>query len=372
MKTQGEVISVDIKRKTEYTYMEILRVLCAYAVVVIHVSGANWFQLKVGDPNWNVQTFYNVGARFANCVFCMISGALLLRPNKNIGIRDVFGRYVKRILICFVAWMVLYSALYTIMEHGNVNYFILHLFKLPVHFWYLLMLMGLYLALPILKAVTADKKLTLYLIWLLVIFGVVFGTIQGVTGLFSNTAGDSMGYYLWKSILDDVNELNRTFVPGYLGFFLLGHYVHEYGLGKWSRLFVIMAIPSLLLSAVLTILFSMGTDSYVYAFMMETNPMLAVAAVGIFEFFKGQKGKERVYDVNSRCIKGILFLSGNTFGIYLSHLAGLKILEVCFGFNVASYPAILSVPLNSLLVFIMALGITVVLKQIPLVKKTVT
>lgn len=363
---------MDRKRKTDYVYMEILRVVSAFAVIVIHVSGANWFVLEIGDQNWIVQTFFNVGARFSLCVFCMITGALLLRPDKNIGISEVFHSYVKRILICFIVWTIVYSLIGTILEGANIKYFIAHLFILPVHFWYLLMLLGLYLALPILKIVTANKNVTLYLIWLMIIFGMIFGTVQGVTGYFSDIAGDRIGYYLWSLALDDLNEMNRTFVPGYLGCFLLGHYVHEYGLGKWSKFFVIMAIPALLLSAVLTILFSMITDSHINTFMMETNPLMVLASVGIFEFFKGGKGFEKVYDTNSRFIKGILFISGNTFGIYLIHLAILKLFEHKLHFGVYSYPAILSIPLNSILVFLLAFGITVILKRIPLVKVTVS
>ena len=133
-----------------------------------------------------------------------------------------------------------------------------------------------------------------------------------------------------------------------------------------------MAIPSLLLSAALTILFSMITDSHVYTFMLETNPLILLASVGIFEFFKGEKGKERVYDVNSRLVKWILFISGNTFGVYLSHLVILKFVDRYFKLGAYSFPSIISVPLISLLVFLVAHGITVILKMIPLVKKTVT
>ena len=79
-------------RKTDYVYMEILRVLSAFAIVVIHVSGTNWSKLSIVCSYWTVQTFYNVGARFSLCVFCMITGALLLNPQKSIGIREVYGK----------------------------------------------------------------------------------------------------------------------------------------------------------------------------------------------------------------------------------------------------------------------------------------
>ncbi len=360
-------------RKTDYVYMEILRVLSAFAIVVIHVSGTNWSKLSIGCSDWTVQTFYNVGARFSLCVFCMITGALLLNPQKSIGIREVYGKYFKRILTCLVAWIVLYAFFYAVIERpGDLKYLIKRFFVLPKHLWYLLMLLGLYLALPVLRVITANKKVTLYLIWLLILFGMVFGTIQDVTGYFSSVAGESKVFYLWNLLLDDVNELNRTFVPGYLGCFLLGHYVHEHGVGKWSKCLVVMAVPALLLSAGLTILFSMITDSYVISFMLETNPLIVMAAVGIYEFFKGAKGKEKVYDVNAWYIKVMLFVSANSFGIYLTHFAFLVILIQYFHFGDSTSPVILSIPFNSLAVFAAALVVSVILGRIPLVKKIVT
>ncbi len=359
------------EKKTDLIYIEFLRVICAFAVIVVHVSGLNWFKLEILDSNWIAQTFYNIGARFSVCVFCMISGALLLRPGKSIELSDVFGKYIKRILICYFAWTVIYDILYTIMNSGDIQYFILHLFKLPKHLWYLQMLMGLYLAMPIVKKITADKKLTLYFIWVLIIFGTICGTIQGVTGFFSEMAGENFLFSAWTAFLDDIGQLNMAFVPGYLGLFLMGHYISEYGLGKWSRTIVYLTIPALLLSVVLTIIFCRATDSHVYTFMLESNPLVVLASAGIFEFFKGQKGSERVYDKNSGLVRCILFIGGNTFGIYLSHLAVLDILDHYLNFNVASFPAIVSVPIESLLIFLAALGISVLLKKIPFAKRIV-
>lgn len=100
MQKEREVMK---ERKANYIYMEYLRILCAFMVIMIHVSGANWFKIEIGSMNWIVQAFFNVAGRFSVCVFCMISGALLLRPDKSVRVQDIFGRYIKRILICFAA-----------------------------------------------------------------------------------------------------------------------------------------------------------------------------------------------------------------------------------------------------------------------------
>ena len=234
------------ERKTNFVYMEYLRVLCAFMVILIHVSGANWFRIEIGSADWIIQTFFNLAGRFSVCVFCMISGALFLRPDKSVTLHDIFRKYIRRILICFLTWTVFYAAFYTYLNSGDLKYFILQIFKISKHLWYLLMMLGLYLALPVIKVIAKDRDTTRYMIWLLLIFAAVFGTVEGVTGFFKMMAAENYGYSLWTAFLSDLDNLNMTFVPGYLGFFLMGHYIHEYGLGRWHKPLVYGAVPALL------------------------------------------------------------------------------------------------------------------------------
>ncbi len=360
-----------IERKTNYIYIEYLRVISALAVIVIHVSGANWFRIGIGSADWVTQTFFNLGGRFSVCVFCMISGALLLRPDREYRMREVFSRYIRRILICFAAWTVLYALLYTAIEHGDFRYFLTRLFKLPDHLWYLLMLIGLYLVLPAMRALTRDRALTRWLIWLLIAFGTL-DTVSGITGFFSEAAGDSWVWPLWKGFLGNLSELERSFVPGYFGLFLLGHYIHEYGLGSRHRLIVCAAVPALILSGLLTVWISLLTGKYVYTFMLETNPLIVLASAGIFAFFREKESALQEKSARSAVPGRMVWLGSSTFGIYLIHFAVREIFSKCFGFSVASYPAVLSVPLNTLLIFLISLALTALFRKVPGLKRIVT
>ncbi len=358
-------------RKTTYSYMEYLRVISIFAVIVIHVSGANWFRIDIGSANWIVQTIFNVAGRFSVCVFCMISGALLLRPDKDIRVQDIFSHYIRRILICFVVWVVLYALFYTILNHEDIAYFITRLFRLPDHLWYLLMLMGMYLALPVLRMITKNRSVTRYMIWLIIAFCIVT-LISGTTGFFDEMAGENYVYSLWKGFLGNIDELKVAFIPGYLGLFLLGHYIHEYGLGTWHKRIVCAAIPSLILSGLLTVWISILTGRYVYTFMLETNPLVILASAGIFAFFRGQGDTMPSEKTPGPMTKQMVWLGSNAFGIYLIHFAIRDLLAQCFGFDVASYPAILSIPLNSLLIFVISLVLIVVIRKVPFLKALVS
>lgn len=360
-----------VKSKPTYLYLEYLRVLCIFAVVVTHVSGANWFRIEIGSPDWIVQTLFNVASRFGVCIFCMISGALLLAPDKKISVKDVFSHYIRRILICFIAWVVLYALFYTVLNHEDLTYFITRLFHHPDHLWYLLMLMGMYLALPVLRQISKNRTITLYLILLIFAYCVLI-LVTGTTGFFDTIAGENFGYSLWKDFLEKAGELKVAFIPGYLGLFMLGHYIHEYGLGRWHKRIVYAAVPMLILSGILTVWISVLTEKYVYTFMLETNPLVFLSCAGIFAFFRGQRDTALKEEPRSRLSAVMVYLGSCSFGIYLIHFALRDLLSQCFNFNVASYPAILSVPGNSILIFLISLVLIAALRKIPVIHKILT
>ncbi len=359
------------KRKNIYSYMEYLRVICILAVIMIHVSGVNWFRIDIGSPDWTVQTFYNVTMRFSVCVFCMISGALLLKPDKKISVHDVFSHYIRRIFICFIIWVVLYALFYTLLNHEGFSYFVTRLFKLPDHLWYLLMLMGMYLALPVLRLITKDRALTRYTIWLIIAYSIL-KMVTDTTGFFDAIGEGSYGYPLWQRFLENMDNMKVSFIPGYLAFFLLGHYIHEYGLGVWHKRIVCAAIPALILSAALTVWISILTGRYVYTFMLEINPLNILASAGIFAFFRGPGDAAPKASADAQKANIIAWLGSNAFGIYLIHFALRDILSQCFHIDVTSGPAVVSVPLITLLIFVISLGLTAAVRKIPLLNKLVS
>ena len=124
---------------------------------------------------------------------------------------------------------------------------------------------------------------------------------------------------------------------------------------------------ALLFSGLLTVIVSKMTDARVYTFMLETNPLAAAASAGIFAFFK-----ERRENLDSFRDKAAVWTGAHSMGIYLVHLFVLDVPEHYFSLTVASYPPILSVPFNSLLVFALSLAVAVILKKIPLIRNTVS
>lgn len=357
-----------MNNKKRYVYMDYLRVLAILGVVMIHVSGLKWSELEIGSWDFNVHTMYNLVGRYSVCVFCMISGALFLRPEKDITIRVIVTKYIKRILICFFVWLFLYAILFTVMDKGDFSYFIENLFELPMHMWYLLMIIGLYLVLPILRLIAKDKKITLYMIWLLIAFAFFFRTFSGIRNLFPENWVDSLGFRIVDNLIINVNYMNVSFVPGYLGLFMLGHYIHEYGVGKWHKALTISVIPALVLSGILTIVVSSWREMYVTLFMLESNLLIILASAGMFEFFKNSKTGDRVYDPDVGLNKAVSIVADHAFGIYLVHYGLNKVLNHYFELNSLSFEPLIAIPVIVLLVAIVSFLIVAVLKKIPFVR----
>lgn len=358
-------------QRTTYLYIEYLRVLSALFVIVIHVSGANLFRIELGSSNWIIQAFYNIGARFSVCVFCMISGALLLGRGHDISINDIYGRYVKRMLICLISWIIIYALFYTIIDHEDFPYFIERLFKLPDHLWYPIMIIGLYMAYPVLSLISKNRSIVLYMIWLIILFDILT-LISGTSTFFEEVAGDSKVYYLFGKFLGNLENIKASFVPGYLGLFMMGHYIHSYGLGKWHKLIVYASIPALIVSAILTVIISVYTGRNVYTFMLETNPFVVLASAGIFAFFKSKEPQLNKKASDSNFVKIMLWIGSYTFGIYLIHYAIRDILDRYFNISVATINPLIGVPVISVLIFAISLILSVIAKKIPYIKTIVT
>jgi len=90
-------------------YLDCLRVAAITAVIIIHIAASQWYITPVNTFNWRVLNIYDSLARWCVPIFIMISGALFLNPSKNISKKDLFCKYIKRILIANVFWGFLYG-----------------------------------------------------------------------------------------------------------------------------------------------------------------------------------------------------------------------------------------------------------------------
>lgn len=161
--------------------IEILRVISTLAVILIHTlkSATTVFDdfFKVSD-----KMFYNMiinNLFWAVPSFLMITGYLLLNKSTEIKIDTIIKKYVFRMIFIIFTFGVLFAWIEIIFNKKEININQIYCSILNViqgktwdHLWYIYMLIGLYLIIPIIQVFfkNASKNLIEYSIILLFIF----------------------------------------------------------------------------------------------------------------------------------------------------------------------------------------------------------
>lgn len=230
-------------------------------------------------------------------LFLMITGALLLPPEKEITYEMCLKKYVVRIVVC----LFLFGALYGVMEMyyswAKVclwNSFVdkvLYSFisgERVIHFWYLYALIGIYMILPILKAFVNNDKDGKNIGWALLFlltFDFICPLVEGFTGV-------HIAFYIPITY--------TVFYP------LLGYYLCRYmRIGIKIDVMVIILVAAIFVAAEV-----IGGDNG--RIISYSSPFMAVAAAAIFDLF-------RHLDRNGRCTARLWNVDRLCFGAYLIH-----------------------------------------------------
>ncbi|MBR0437044.1 MAG: acyltransferase family protein, partial [Clostridia bacterium] len=125
---------------------DVLKIIATFAVVMLHVSAQHWFYVKLKTPEWRAFNLYDGSVRFPVPVFVMISGALFLSADRPL--RQMYGKYILRIVTAFLFWSVLYAAISYVRGTALIEV-LKEAIKGHYHLWYLYMIAGLYVIVPL-------------------------------------------------------------------------------------------------------------------------------------------------------------------------------------------------------------------------------
>ena len=330
-------------------YFTVVRAVSCIAIVFLHT-----FYLAVsGFETTFSQSVVSMIVR--NCLlwavpcFVMVSGALLLDPAKKITLSDIFGRYIRRMVLAILLFtfvFVVFDALAT-GEPKGMAVFGTWLQKAWTngswsHMWYLYMLIGLYLMLPLYRLVTRQRNggMLGYALLLFFLFLCILPSIGYLTGKTS-------GFY----------AMAYTVYPFY---FFMGYALHK----NKIRLPLIAAVVLLAIGTFLLVLstyFSIRMESETLRSFSGSYASFAVAfqAIGIFTLF--QRG-HRLFASTMPIWERIDELS---FGIYLVHLLFLHLFyRVAHWSPYRNGGTIMLAPVG-ILTFFLSAGLTYLLKKIP-------
>lgn len=332
-------------------HLDLLRILAAFAVIMIHVAADHNWALFYSEE-WVWRTIYKSISRWSVPVFVMISGALFLNKTKKIEIKTIYTKYVKNALLVFLIWSLIYE-LSLIHRYNGISEFIDHVINGPFHFWFLKMLIGLYIAVPILKLISENKKLTVYFLWIWFFTSFVLPLINHLLDFGSENA--LRVYEMWTE------NLNLYIALNYSGYFLLGHYLINNIPNKRNSYFLyILAIISAALMVFATTQDSLkiGKQSDFFQEYFTLFALFETLAVFVFILRNFSDIPEKYHSLIVKAAK-------MSFGIYVVHVLVIWRVNTFLGLNLDLFDSSWFIPVFSLIIFAISYLVTWILYQIP-------
>ncbi|MBQ8003281.1 MAG: acyltransferase family protein, partial [Clostridia bacterium] len=77
-------------KKNYIAYADVARLLSAFAVVLLHVSGARLIREPIGSANFWWAAFFDCATRWSVPLFIMLSGMLFLNKRKTLNIKTLY------------------------------------------------------------------------------------------------------------------------------------------------------------------------------------------------------------------------------------------------------------------------------------------
>lgn len=326
---------------TDYNKLDTARWVAALAVVLLHSAAAVLITADSGSKAWHWANVYDAATRWCVPVFVMISGALLLDPNKQENLKRFYRRRAQRILPATLFWSIFYL-LWTAWQYrlqgvsidaqawlrqatGGEPYY---------HLWYLYMLIGLLLCAPFVRQFyrycsSRQRVIVLVLLFVLAMLLSAYRELQA----------NGYGFFLF------------WFVP-YLSYFWAGRMLIETSLRLSTAMLVVLLLLSMVLTVVGTNMLSTteNLNYYFYDNFSLTVPVMSLAAFYLL--------------LNTRCLPNLSALASYTFGIYLVHPFFLD-LAIYGGFYAVNNVIWWQIPLVAIMVFIISVVAVWALRHLP-------
>ncbi|WP_342645892.1 acyltransferase family protein [Mucilaginibacter sp. CSA2-8R] len=339
---------------TRARWIDNVRILATLFVIGLHVSvygiASEFNAVNGANIHWWICNFYESIFRCCVPLFVMLTGALLLP--QTLSLKPFLTKRFGRILIPAVFWGTVYIIYNLIMANNksvfssyydSFRWFRHQVLDGPISsFWYIYMLVGLYLFIPVLQpwVKSANNKALLYFlsIWLLTIV-----------------------VKQWK-LIPQQSPLELRYFSGYVGYLLSGYYLaHRLVITKKLYMFaLVVSIIGFLVTLLGTYWASVYQRAFSGIFYEYLSLNVLALSAGVFILIKGQS--ENIEDYRPFWLKESIIKFG--FGIYLIHPLPLKIM-VYFGLNYKVINPLLAIPLLTLLCLTVSYLVAWLISKLP-------
>lgn len=335
--------------------LDVLRVLAALAVVWLHTSAQRWVACYP-SVEWQIRNVNDSLVRWCVPLFVMISGALFLNPLKKIDIKSLYTKNIIRIILIFLFWSFIYEVYNGTLKYG-LKCLVLNTIHGPFHFWFLKMLIGLYITIPVMRTIIENKKIEQYFIGISLVTSFFFPMLFYIIG--------HVNYSFLEFLKNNYDEFGISIAVGYVGYFVLGHYLMNNKINEaLKKIICVLGILSVFTVCFLTYYFSCRLgypENFWYGYL------------NMFTFFEAVTLFVVVKDLQIAPIYHAALISASklSLGIYIIHPLVMMILFDFFNIDSASLNPIYFIPLFAIIVFGISYLISFILNKIPFLKKFV-
>lgn len=340
-------------------YLDLLRVLAMVGVVGIHVSAKHFVDVPLDSSAWRAMNLWDGLVRWAVPTFAMVSGAVFLNPDRRVTGKAVYTKYLPRIVLAFAFWSALYAA---IDCGGSLRVFVTQLMRGHYHLWYLYMVAGFYLLVPLLRRITREERMTWYFLALSAVF--TFG-LPDLMLLAQKLDGRwDLGL---APILADVQSYTMFFFTlGFVPYFVLGYALHARRLTKRETIILCaLGAVGFVLAPVLNARYSAALGAAQVEFFAYNKFCVLFQTAGVFAAVKALS--ERLGETARHWV---VRLAACSFGVYLAHPLVLDHLVPAKVLTCGAW-AYLTIPVTILLVAALALVISALVRRIPWLGKRI-
>ena len=304
--------------KQDIIQFRYIRVIACLSIVLLHTLFASnvYFETSMSLTDLTVTRAVENLLMWCVPCFVMVTGALLLEPEKDVPLKKLFSKYIMRMALALVIFTFIFAVFEAVVNGGDIaaaGFFKGWLDDMFTgnswpHMWYLYMMIGLYAMMPVYKVLfshASDAALK-YITAVMIVFVSVL-PLSGITG-------HESAFYI-----------PTTFIyPAYL---FLGRMIYTGQLRVSRHFAVILAIGCSLLIVMLTYFrymygdIAVGEDLIpVYDRMLFSYPSILVVgqSIGIFSLLSSIKTKAEAPAL-------LVSMDQCSFGIYLIHMIFLKL-----------------------------------------------
>ncbi len=342
--------------------VDLIRCIAIVLIILVHTSGFPYQFYNANITNMDIVNWFttNAFAAFGMVgvpLFIMLSGALLLNPDKtDEPLRVFYKKRLDRIALPFIFWTIIYF-IWSFTINGkpfslyNVEQGLLG--GSYAHLWYLYLLMGLYAITPIMRVLVKHLSRSLFSYLLILWF-----------------AGTVSTPFIHTFTTFNFNPVMFVFID-WIGYFLLGIYLLN---ANFSRKTAVTAASLGLLGTIIGawVVTGIAGQQYTDYFHNYVSATTIIGSAAIFFLLLSTKPTR--LQSNNKVNRIMSWISQNTLGIYLIHIIVLVALtNRIFGIflNTLTYIPLIDVPIYTILVFVISAALVFVLKKIPYIKKLI-